>query len=390
MDEVVERFLRYSISDNTNETVLSLNSLLQKEMIEIGMEDVKIDENGNVIGYIPSTMKREVATVGFFAFMDEANSYAEQMIQLTSAYHGNDIVINKITSLSTEENPELKNYINDTIITFDRHDTITAKHKLGVAEIMSSMKCIIDTPELQHGRIGVCFLADNMKREDIAKFAVKTLGIKYAYFLQANNMGELRCDNFNKAIANVCFKGRDDKGCKSAINAIHIAKEFMEEIPQKELKERSTGYEGYYNLSSITGAMSEAHIEIELCDFDKERFEWRKGRILNGISEFTKRYDLPVDFTITDQFYNRKDKIEQVNYIVEIAKRAMDGVQIKPIVKPYRGVPQSAKLTYMGLPTIDLWTGVYNGGTKLEYIPTSVMQKSVEVIVKIVELCGQI
>lgn len=404
MDEVVERFLRYiqqtTLTKNNipsqgkESSVWTYTQQLYHEMIELGMSDVTMDENGYLMGFIPSNMKREIATVGFIAYIDSLSDPIDSAsLLLMENYSGNDIAISKDTILISDEFPQLKEHIGDTILTSNGTTLLNAKYKAGVAEILSAMQKILSDPTLPHGRIGVCFIPLENIEKGIEQFDFKRFGAKFAYSLQAGATGELQVENFNQAIAKVVFKGsqmivKELKG--KSVNAINVAKEFIDEIPEKEMLEKSVGYEGYYNLRSIQGNTMHTEVEIEICDFDKERFEWRKSRIQNGVYEYTKKYDLPIEYSTVDKYYNMKDKIEPVSYISEIAKRAIEGVGLKVKRKSLRDVTESAKFAYLGLPTVDLFTGVHNSSSKYEFIPMQSLSKARDVIVKIVELCAQI
>lgn len=395
MDKVINLFLNHIHQTTTSANAYrSYLQTLQTEMIEVGISDVTLTPNGHLMGWIPSNMKREVPTVGFIAYMDDHTEESHSTsVLLTENYSGNDIVVDKTTIFSPDEFPQLKEHIEDTLITSDCHQSLCSLNKAGIVEILSALKKILTDPTLSHGRIAICFIPYSIAKTNIESIDLKLFGAKFAYNMQGGPIGEIQNENFNKATVKIIFKGsqmivKDTKG--KFINAINVAKEFIDEIPEKETQEKSVRYEGYYNISSIQGDALTTEVTIEICDFDKERFEWRKSRIQNGVYEYTKKYELPIEFTFVDEYYNMKDKLEQVGYVTEIAKRAIESVGVKPLHKPFRDVTESAKLVYLGLPTINLCTGVCNPSSHYEFIPSRSLQKATEMLIKIIELSAQI
>lgn len=404
---VLERFLRYVGYPTQSDPTTGLNpstpgqmafaQVLCQELKEIGMSEVSLDEYGYVMGFLPSNLERETPAIGFIAHMDTSPEMSGRNVkpQLVENYAGNDIVLNKEKNivLSTEQFPELANYVGQTLVTTDGNTLLGSDDKAGIAEIITAMEYLIRHPEVKHGKICVCFTPDEEIGEGPDHFDVKKFGAKFAYTLDGGEIGELEFENFNAASAKVTFKGRNfhpGYAKNKMVNAISLANDFMNSLPKKEVPEYTSGYEGFFHIYSIRGDVESAEIEILIRDFDRDRFEWRKNTIENGVREFSKRYGLSVGLELKDQYSNMREKIEQVHYIIDIAKQAMQDVEVKPLIVPIRGGTDGARLSFMGLPTPNLFTGGHNFHGRYEYIPVRSMEKAVDVIVRIAELCTKI
>lgn len=404
---VLERFLRYvgypTQSDPTTGLKpstpgqMAFAQVLCQELKEIGMSEVSLDEYGYVMGFLPSNLERETPAIGFIAHMDTSPEMSGRNVkpQLVENYAGNDIVLNKEKNivLSTEQFPELANYVGQTLVTTDGNTLLGSDDKAGIAEIITAMEYLIRHPEVKHGKICVCFTPDEEIGEGPDHFDVKKFGVKFAYTLDGGEIGELEFENFNAASAKVTFQGRNfhpGYAKNKMVNAISLANDFINSLPKKEVPENTSGYEGFFHIYSIRGDVESAEIEILIRDFDRDRFEWRKNTIENGVREFSKRYGLSVGLELKDQYSNMREKIEQVHYIIDIAKQAMQDVEVKPLIVPIRGGTDGARLSFMGLPTPNLFTGGHNFHGRYEYIPVRSMEKAVDVIVRIAELCTKI
>ena len=383
---VVERFIRYAKihTESDRETGLVPSTpgqlqfayLLCEEMQKIGMQDVAVDDYGYVMGFVPANADRECPSIGFIAHMDTSPDMTGKHVkpQIIENYKGNDVLLNKEKgfTLSPDDFPELMNYVGTDLIVTDGNTLLGADDKAGIAEILTAMEYLIQHPEIKHGRIAVCFTPDEEIGEGVDHFDLK---------------------NFNAALARLTFKGRNfhpGYAKNKMVNSIKVANEFMASLPKKEAPEYTSGYEGFFHVYSIKGTVEETLLEILIRDFDKERFEWRKDVIENGVREYSKKYDLPVLLEMKDQYANMKERLEPVRYIVEIAKQAMAELGIKPLIVPIRGGTNGSRLSFMGLPTPNLSNGAHNGHGRYEYIPVSSMEKIVSVIVKISELCAKI
>ena len=404
---VVERFLRYARIHTQSDRETGLNPstpgqlkfayLLQEEMTAIGMQDVTVDDYGYVMGFVPSNAGRECPSVGFIAHMDTSPDMSGKHVkpQIIEDYKGTDILLNKELpyTLSPDDFPELRNYIGDDLIVADGHTLLGADDKAGIAEILTAMEYLIQHPEIRHGRIAVCFTPDEEIGEGVEHFDVKRFGAKFAYTLDGGEIGEISCENFNAARAVLTFKGRNfhpgnAKG--KMVNSIKVANEFIASLPPRESPEHTSGYEGFFYIYSIRGTVEETVLEILIRDFDKEQFGWRKSVIENGVRDFSRKYDLPVALDMRDQYFNMKEQLEPMHFIVDIAKQAMGELGIKPLIVPTRGGTNGSKLSFMNLPTPNLSNGGHNSHGRYEYIPVGSMRKVVELIVRISELCAKI
>lgn len=404
---VVERFLRYVKYDTQSDPHSGLHPsspgqmefarVLCEEMREVGLQEVSVDEYGYVMGFLPSNMERETPAVGFIAHMDTSPELSGKNVnpQIIANYAGNDIVLNKEKgiALTTEEFPELPNYAGQTLITTDGTTLLGADDKAGIAEILTAIQYLVEHPEIKHGKLCICFTPDEEIGEGPDHFDVKKFGAKFAFTVDGGELGELEFENFNAASAKLIFKGRNfhpGYAKNKMVNSISVANEFLASLPKKEIPENTAGYEGFFHVSSIRGDVEQTEMEVLIRDFDRERFEWRKNTIENGVREFSKRFGLTIDLELKDQYYNMREKIEPLYYIIDIAKQAMRDADVKPQIVPIRGGTDGARLSFMGLPTPNIFTGGRNFHGRYEYIPVSSMEKAVQVIVRLAELCTKI
>lgn len=404
---VLERFLKYVKYNTQSDPKTGLNPstpgqmefayVLCEELKAIGLQDVDVDENGYVMGFLPSNMEREVPAIGFIAHMDTSPETSGKHVnpQIIENYAGNDIVLNKEKEifLTVEEFPELARYVGQTLVTTDGNALLGADDKAGIAEIMTALEYLVTHPEIKHGKLCICFTPDEEIGEGPDYFDVKKFGAKFAYTLDGGELGELEFENFNAATAKITFKGRNihpGYAKNKMVNSILAANEFIANLPRKETPDQTAGYEGFFHVYSITGDVETTVVEILIRDFDRERFGMRKTVLENGVREFSKRLGLSIELEIKDQYFNMLEKIEAQYYIVDIAKRAMEDVDVKPQIVPIRGGTDGSRLSFMGLPTPNIFTGGHNFHGRYEYIPVPSMEKAVQVIVRIAELCSKL
>lgn len=404
MEKLVERFIKYVKIDTksdrnsdlcpSTEKQLNLARELVKELQELGLEDISLDENGYVMATLPSNIDKNVPNLGFIAHMDTSPDMTGENVnpQIVKNYDGDEIVLNKERNiiLSPKDFPELKNYIGQDLITTDGTTLLGADDKAGVAEIMTAIEYLINNPQIKHGTVKIAFTPDEEIGRGADRFDVEKFDADIAYTVDGGEIGELEYENFNAAYAKIKINGRNvhpGTAKNKMINSILIAMEFNAMLPLNEAPQYTEGYEGFYHLHDIKGDVEETTLEYIIRDHDREKFEKKKERI-KGIVKYMndniKQGTLELE--IEDQYYNMKEKIEPFMYIVEIAERAMKEVGVKPIITPIRGGTDGARLSYMGLPCPNLFTGGHNYHGKFEYIPIESMKKSVEVILKIVEL----
>lgn len=404
MEKVVERFLKYvkydTKSDEASDTCPSSASQmilakdLAKELEEIGLKEVYLDENGYIMATLPSNMDKDVPVIGFIAHMDTSpdmtgTDVKPQLVQ----YEGGDIVLNRDENiiLSPKDFPDLHDYIDKTLITTDGTTLLGADNKAGIAEIITAMEYLMEHPEIQHGTIKVGFTPDEEIGRGADRFDVKKFGAAFAYTVDGGPIGELEYENFNAAGAKIIIHGRNvhPGSAKNKMkNATLIGMELAGMLPANETPGHTEGYEGFYHLNSIEGNVENTKMNYIIREFDKNRFEERKTVLKNIVDTLNEKYGSgTVVLEMKDQYYNMKEKIDEAKHVVEIAHKAMEEVGIRPIIVPIRGGTDGARLSYMGLPTPNIFTGGHNYHGRYEYIPTYAMEKAVEVIVKIAELC---
>lgn len=402
--EIIERFIRYvrvdTQSDDNSQTVpstpgqLELGRLLAEELAAIGLSDVTMDANGYVMATLPANTDKNVPVIGFLAHLDTSPAMTGRNVnpQIHHDYDGKPIVLNERLGvvLSPEQFPELSSYKGHTLITTDGTTLLGADDKAGIAEIMTAMAYLRSHPEILHGTIRVAFTPDEEIGRGPAHFDVQAFGAAYAYTVDGGPLGGLEYESFNAAIAKLTFQGTSThpgtaKG--KMVNACKLAMEFHGQLPELESPEYTEGYEGFYHLVAMGGDVERAASEYIIRDFDHDNFEARK-RTFKAIAErMRQKYgDNRINLEMRDQYYNMLAKIEPVREIVDIACEAMENVGIKPHIQPIRGGTDGSQLSYMGLPTPNLFTGGENYHGKFEYISADNMVKAVRVIVEIARL----
>ncbi|MGG4418500.1 peptidase T [Bacillus subtilis] len=400
-EEIIERFTTYvKVDTQSDESVdtcpstpgqLTLGNMLVDELKSIGMQDAAIDENGYVMATLPSNTEKDVPTIGFLAHVDTATDFTGKNVnpQIIESYDGKDIVLNKQlqVTLSPDQFPELSGYKGHTLITTDGTTLLGADNKAGIAEIMIAMDYLIKHPEIKHGTIRVAFTPDEEIGRGPHKFDVKRFNASFAYTVDGGPLGELEYESFNAAAAKITIKGNNvhpgtAKG--KMINSAKIAMKLNSLLPADEAPEYTEGYEGFYHLLSIQGDVEETKLHYIIRDFDKENFQNRKETMKRAVEELQNAYGQDrILLDMNDQYYNMREKIEPVIEIVNIAKQAMENLGIEPKISPIRGGTDGSQLSYMGLPTPNIFTGGENFHGKFEYISVDNMVKAVNVIVEI-------
>jgi tripeptide aminopeptidase len=376
---------------------LTLAHMLVDELKTIGMTDVSMDENGYVMATLPSNTDKEVPTIGFLAHVDTATDFTGKNVkpQIMENYDGLDIVLNKDLHivLTTKDFPQMDNYKGHTLMTTDGTTLLGADNKAGIAEIMTAMAYLIQHPEIKHGKIRVAFTPDEEIGRGPHKFDVEAFGAKYAYTMDGGPLGELEYESFNAASAKITIQGTNihpgtAKG--KMVNSTKIAMEFNSKLPVEEAPESTEGYEGFYHLNSVHGDVEKTTLSYIIRDFDKVAFQARKTKIENIVSELRSKYgEKNIMLEMKDQYYNMREKIEPVKEIVDIVQQAMENLDIKPIFKPIRGGTDGSQLSYMGLPTPNIFTGGENYHGKYEFISVDNMVKATNVIIEVVQLFEQ-
>ena len=404
-EKLVNRFLKYVSVYTESEAFLDkfpstdrqwdLANYLVEELKQIGLEDVSIDENGYVFGYVPSTVAHEVPTIGFVSHMDTSPDYTAENVkpQIWENYDGGDIKLNENMILSPSEFPELAQYKGQTIITTDGTTLLGADDKAGVAEIVTAAEYLIAHPEIKHGRIAIGFTPDEEVGRGADFFNVEKFGAEWAYTMDGSEIGELEYENFNAASGIVTFKGKSvhpGYAKNKMINAANLAMEFAAQFPSDEVPELTDNREGFFHLAKMSGSVSEAKLVYIIRDHDMEQYEARKALFLQIAEDIQERFDHEVvTATVTDQYFNMIEKVQEKFQSVEIAEQALKDCGVTPNIKPIRGGTDGARLSFMGLPCPNIFAGGHNFHGPYEYVPVESMLKATEVIVRVAELTAQ-
>ncbi len=402
---LLPRFLKYvktetrsdpmSTTTPSTQTQVAFAHELAKELTDLGMQEVHYnEENGFVTATLPSNTDKEVRSIGFIAHMDTADFNAVNVNpQIVENYDGHSTIKldkeGKYT-LNTADFPNLKNYAGQTLITTDGTTLLGADDKSGIAEIMTAMEILIQNPEIKHGKIRVAFGPDEEIGVGADKFDADGFDVAFAYTMDGGPVGELQFETFNAAQADLTFHGKNvhpGTAKDTMINAIQMAIDFQNEFPQKEVPEHTEGYEGFYHLHGFTGTPEEAKMSYIIRDHDREKFEARKQFIIDLVAKFNAKYDQErVELNLFDQYYNMREVIEKDMSIVELAKNAMEELSIEPVIEPVRGGTDGSKISYLGIPTPNIFAGGENMHGRFEFVSLQAMEKATDVIVKIAEL----
>ncbi|KEI06780.1 peptidase T [Clostridium botulinum] len=404
METVVEKFLKYikfdtksseeSSTTPSTKGQIKLAKELAKELKEMGLSEVSVDDKAYVMATLPSNMDKKVPTIGFISHMDTSPEISGKDIKpkFVENYDGKDIVLNseKNIVLKVKDFPEIKDYIGKTLITTDGTTLLGADDKAGVAEIITAIEYLIENPQIKHGTIKVAFTPDEEIGAGADYFDVKKFNADFAYTVDGGAIGELEYENFNAAGVKITINGRNvhpGSAKHKMINSMIIGSQLVSMLPKNEVPEYTDGYEGFYHLVAFKGSVEETKIQYIIRDFNREKFEDRKTTMKNVVKKLNNKYgEDTVILEMNDQYYNMKEKIEPVKHIVDNAFNAMKEVGVVPKVVPIRGGTDGARLSFMGLPTPNLFTGGHNFHGRFEFIPVFAMNKAVEVILKIIDI----
>ena len=404
-EKLIERLVRYAKidtqSDFSSTTTPStakqydLLNVLRDELGEIGLKEITLDENGYLFATLPANTDKAIPTIGFLAHVDTTTDFTGTNVnpQRIDNYNGNDIQLNPNLTMSVEYFPNLKNYVGQTLITTDGTTLLGADDKAGIAEIMTAMEYLVSHPEIKHGKIRVAFTPDEEIGRGPHKFDVNAFGADYAYTMDGGPLGELQYESFNAAGVKVTTYGTSvhpGSAKNKMVNAITTAIAFQNMLPAAEVPERTEGYEGFFHLMHFDGHIEKAELSYIIRDHDREKFEARKSFILKAKEVIEAQYGKEsIKVEIEDQYYNMGEKIAEAFEIVEIAKQAMHNLNIIPIVEPIRGGTDGSQLSYMGLPTPNIFAGGENMHGKFEYVSAETMVKATETIIEIIKLYEQ-
>jgi tripeptide aminopeptidase len=406
-EKLLERFLRYvkvdtrsdsdSVEYPSSKKQLILAEMLAEEIKQIGLIDISVDKYGYVMATLHSNTDKKIPVIGFLSHMDTSPDMPAANIdpRVVDNYDGGDILLDKTTGLTlkTSDFPELKQYKGQTIITTDGTTLLGADDKAGIAEIMTAMEYLISNPEIRHGTVRIGFTPDEEVGRGVDFFDVRKFGAEFAYTIDGGEIGELEYENFNAAKVLVHIQGRNihpgsAKG--KMINSILVAKEFIDMLPAGQRPEFTTGYEGFFHVTKIEGTVENAFIEYIIRDHDRQKFEDKKALINDIAGLLNRKYpDGTVKTDTVDQYFNMREKIEPVFHIVEIARKAIEEVGIKAKTVPVRGGTDGSRLSYMGVPCPNIFTGGHNYHGKFEYIPLESMVAATKVIIRIASLFAE-
>lgn len=405
MKKVEERFLEYvKLNTKSDETTrvtpstkgqLVLAEILCNELKELGLKDARISEYGYVYATLDKNCNKDLPAIGFIAHMDTAPDYSGENVnpKIVENYDGGDIKLNDSVVLSPKFSPELKQYIGQRLITTDGNTLLGADDKAGIAEIMTAVEYLINHPEIEHGDIKIGFTPDEEIGEGADHFDVEGFGADFAYTMDGGRIGELEFENFNAAGVKVKITGVNvhlGYAKNKMLNSIMVANEFINSLPLDEVPEKTERYEGFYHLTDINATVENSTLNYIIRDFFTETFEARKNKMKEIEKELNNKYgEGTVVVEIKDQYRNMKEKIEPVMHIIENANEAMIEANITPNIRPIRGGTDGARLSFMGLPTPNIFAGGENFHGKYEYVPVESMEKAVEVIINIVKRYGK-
>lgn len=404
---LVERFLKYvsfdtQSSDETGVTPstdkqMTFACYLKTELEELGLEEIELDEHGYLYATLPANVDKPVPTVGFIAHMDTSPdcSGANVNPRIVGNYDGTDIVLcaEEGIILSPSQFPELLDHKGEDLIVTDGKTLLGADDKAGIAEIVAGIAWLKEHPEVRHGRIRIGFNPDEEIGMGAHKFDVEKFGCEFAYTMDGSEVGELEFENFNAAGAKFTIKGRNvhpgyAKG--KMVNSMLVANYLMGLLPADETPATTEGYEGFYHLVGLQGEVEQTTLSYIIRDHDRTRFEERKLFMQSLVEKVNDYYgEVLVSLDMKDQYYNMREKIEPVMYVIDIAKQAMESAGIVPKVKAIRGGTDGAQLSFKGLPCPNIFAGGLNFHGRYEFCPIQSMEKAMQVVVKIAELVAQ-
>lgn len=404
--ELKDRFLKYvsfdTQSDENSETFpstekqLVLLNFLADEMRTLGMTEVTVDEYGYAMGTIPATPGLETAPViGFISHVDTSPDMSGKDVHphIIEDYDGGDIKLNAALTMRVADFPELALFKGHTIIHTDGTTLLGADDKAGCAEIMTAAEYLMTHPEVRHGKIRIGFTPDEEVGRGVDYFDVKAFGADFAYTMDGGYEGELEYENFNAASATIDIQGRNvhpGYAKDKMINAIQVACELNALIPAVQRPEHTDGYEGFFHCVALNGTVENARISYIIRDHDSERFEQKKVWMWSCVDLLQKRYGKDVlKLTLKDQYFNMRKMVEPHPQVIDKAMEAMRQAGVEPIVRPIRGGTDGARLSFMGLPCPNLFTGGMNFHGKFEYCSLDTMRRATDVIINLAQLWAE-
>lgn len=401
---LLERFLKYvSIHTTSDENTglvpstpqqMEFAKILAEELKDMGMQDVSLDKKGYLMATLPSNIDKNVPTVGFISHLDTSPDMSGKNVKprIVENYDGNDIVLNEKENivLSPKQFPELTMYRGQSLVVTNGLTLLGADDKAGIAEIMTAMDYFIKNPDVKHGKVRIAFNPDEEIGLGAHHFDVDKFGCQFAYTMDGGEIGELEYENFNAAGAKVTFYGTNvhpGYAKNKMVNSMKIATKFMATVPANESPEYTDGYEGFYHLTGIGGDVEKTTVSYIIRDHDRKKFEERKAHLQMLVDKINSEFgDNTATLEVKDQYYNMKEKVEPVKYIVDIASEAIRQAGVEPKVKPIRGGTDGAQLSFKGLPCPNIFAGGHNFHGKYEFVPIQSMEKATEVVKNIIKI----
>ena len=405
LDTLVKRFRDYisfdtqSDEENDKECPSTAKQLvLAKHLVEelqgLGLADASMDDHGYVMVTLPANGCAAAPVVGFISHMDTSPDASGKDVKarIVKAYDGKDILLNAEENilLSPLQFPELQDYAGQDLMVTDGTTLLGADDKAGICAIISAVEYLVQHPEIQHGVIRIGFTPDEETGRSADLFDVKKFGADFAYTVDGGALGGIEYENFNAANATVHFHGigvHTGDAKHKMINALTIASEWQQMLPVGERPEHTEGYEGFYHIHKVNGDVENVAMMMLIRDHDRARFEQRKEFLQNLATLLNQKYgEGSVEVDCKDVYYNMKEKMEPAMYVVELAERAMRSIGVEPVCAPIRGGTDGARLSFMGLPCPNLFTGGHNFHGKYEYLPLQSLQKAAGTVLGII--CG--
>lgn len=401
---ITERFLKYVSFDTqsadgadctpSTKKQLIFAEYLKQELVETGLQEVEMDENGYIYATLPANITDNVPTVGFIAHYDTSPDCSGKDVhpRIIENYDGGVIELSSGIISSPEKFPELLKHVNEDLIVTDGKTLLGADDKAGIAEIVQGMVYLMEHPEIKHGKIRVGFNPDEEIGLGAQKFNVEKFDATFAYTMDGSEVGEIEFENFNAASAKINITGcsvHPGYAKDKMINAARVATELASMLPQTETPEKTEGYEGFFHLTGISGGCENANLSYIIRDHSRENFEQRKKSIQNIVSIINKKYGNIAELELKDQYYNMREKIEPMMHIIDIAKKAVTEAGATPKIKAIRGGTDGAQLSFMGLPCPNIFAGGLNFHGPHEFLPIQSMEKAMMTVVNICRIVAE-
>jgi tripeptide aminopeptidase len=404
MNQLVERFLKYVSFDTQSDELTGLTpstpgqmtfaNYLKSELESLGFEEISLDENGYLFATLPANTDKKIPTIGFIAHMDTSPDMSGKNVtpRIVEKYNGEDIDLCKEEGiiLSPRVFPELLDHKDEDLIVTNGKTLLGADDKAGIAEIISALVYLKEHPEIKHGKVRMGFNPDEEIGLGAHLFDVKKFGCEWAYTMDGGEEGELEYENFNAASAKITFKGcnvHPGYAKHKMVNSIRVANEFIEMLPRHETPEHTEGYEGFYHLIGIKGEVEETTLQYIVRDHNRSRFEDRKKELEHLVRKINHEFgEGAAILELKDQYYNMREKIEPVMYVVDIAYKAMEEAGVTPRVQPIRGGTDGAQLSFKGLPCPNIFAGGINFHGRYEFLPIPNLEKAMKTILNIIKI----